>query len=459
MKTLKIGRNSTNDIVINDVTVSSQHAVITILDTKEVRIKDLNSTNGTYVNGRRITEETTITASDVIKVGKSSLDWVEFLNEKKNLPPPSSGNDGAVGKKIKSIGRNTDNDIVLNHANVSGSHAQLIRPENGEIVIIDNGSTNGTFVNGKKVSTQTLQPGDRVLIANEYPLDWQNVFGAGIKPIKLKKSMKIRLIAMIAVADAVLIVVLFFLFKDGEKTPEQIYAQYEKSVVMIYLDAPCRVTMNGYVGYENANAGGTGTGFFVSQDGKIITNRHVAVPSIDNLKSRYARKYGVNVNRVNVELLSYSIGIAINNTYLNNPSDIIPCQVLEVSDIEEVDIALMQVNSKTLPAGVTTVVDLNKAVVDDKNIVVGKPVYSIGFPAGIAIGNTQQGIQANNQDGKITQLRGKYEFGHNIAIIGGASGSPVFNQQGNLIGIIYAGTASHGYGLAVKAKYAVELAK
>ncbi|MDR2425032.1 MAG: FHA domain-containing protein, partial [Prevotellaceae bacterium] len=83
MKLIKIGRSSANDIVISDATVSSQHALITILDSKEVRIKDLNSTNGTYVNGKRITAETTIVASDVIKVGNSTVDWLKYLNERK----------------------------------------------------------------------------------------------------------------------------------------------------------------------------------------------------------------------------------------------------------------------------------------------------------------------------------------------------------------------------------------
>ena len=79
-KYIKIGRSSTNDIVINDITVSSQHAIITILDTKEVKIKDLNSTNGTFVNGKRITVETAITANDVIKAGNANVDWLKHLN-------------------------------------------------------------------------------------------------------------------------------------------------------------------------------------------------------------------------------------------------------------------------------------------------------------------------------------------------------------------------------------------
>lgn len=92
MKTIKIGRSSANDIVISDATVSSQHAIITVLDSKEVKLKDLNSTNGTYVNGKRIAGEVFVTASDVIKAGNSVVEWVKYLNEgKKTVSPIYSG--------------------------------------------------------------------------------------------------------------------------------------------------------------------------------------------------------------------------------------------------------------------------------------------------------------------------------------------------------------------------------
>lgn len=54
MKTIKIGRSSSNDVVINDPVVSSSHAIITVSDIGEVSIEDQNSKNGTFVNGTRI---------------------------------------------------------------------------------------------------------------------------------------------------------------------------------------------------------------------------------------------------------------------------------------------------------------------------------------------------------------------------------------------------------------------
>jgi predicted component of type VI protein secretion system len=70
-------------------------------------------------------------------------------------------------KKEKiSIGRSEDNDITLPDAFSSGHHA-LIYPSNGGFAVRDNGSKNGTFLNGKKVQGEAeLKKGDEVLIGS-----------------------------------------------------------------------------------------------------------------------------------------------------------------------------------------------------------------------------------------------------------------------------------------------------
>lgn len=61
------------------------------------------------------------------------------------------------------IGRSSDLDMVLVEDMVSRKHAK-ISTTNGEIVIEDLGSTNGTFVNGEKVTRAPLSEGDRILV-------------------------------------------------------------------------------------------------------------------------------------------------------------------------------------------------------------------------------------------------------------------------------------------------------
>ena len=60
-----------------------------------------------------------------------------------------------------SIGRDEENDIMLNDPSVSRRHATIKCDANGAIVK-DLGSTNGTFVNDIRVTTQRIAPGDRV---------------------------------------------------------------------------------------------------------------------------------------------------------------------------------------------------------------------------------------------------------------------------------------------------------
>jgi pSer/pThr/pTyr-binding forkhead associated (FHA) protein len=484
--------------VINDPIISSQHASITISDSGEVRIKDLNSKNGTFVNGQRVFQETLITAKDMVKAGNNVIDWQKHLNAPKPVRsfPVIQGDPSSIKQK-KTIGRNSGNDIVVAYNDVSGSHAQIVEKINGDIVITDNGSSNGTYVNGQKISVHVLKPGDTVLLANKYPLDWIGIFPKVIQEqyipqndVQLKNDK--TKILLIAAAVIVVLVGGFLLIQkpweangtplfSSKKTlsPENIYAQYKKSVVLIQGAYYYQSSAAGEIlGYYSLNEKGdiitmnsdndamyySGTGFIVSNDGKIITNRHVAYPwdydgaVMSAIKEREQKRTN---SEVKVEGVLLFIGCFLNDTHISGYQDLVPCTVLKTTDTLDKDVALMQFNSKTLPNGVERIVDLNQAVITDDALVVGAPVFTIGFPAGFDIGLTAQGLEANNQEGKITQIRGDVEFGHNIAIQHGASGSPVFDQYGKLIGIINAGFLGIGdsYNIAIKAKYAVELAK
>lgn len=69
----------------------------------------------------------------------------------------------SLEKSVIDIGRHSENDLILNEPHVSRHHAQL-RSINKRYVIFDVGSTGGLFINGKKISQATLQPGDVIRI-------------------------------------------------------------------------------------------------------------------------------------------------------------------------------------------------------------------------------------------------------------------------------------------------------
>ena len=66
----KIGRDTSNEIQLDDITVSRSHAMITKND--GYSIKDLGSLNGTYLNAIAV-RETTVNAGDEIQIGKYHL--------------------------------------------------------------------------------------------------------------------------------------------------------------------------------------------------------------------------------------------------------------------------------------------------------------------------------------------------------------------------------------------------
>lgn len=70
-KEITIGRDKKSDIWLDDLQVSRKHAVV-VLDGKQYILRDLNSTNGTFHNGKKI-NETVLKYGDRIMIGSASM--------------------------------------------------------------------------------------------------------------------------------------------------------------------------------------------------------------------------------------------------------------------------------------------------------------------------------------------------------------------------------------------------
>ncbi len=75
-------------------------------------------------------------------------------------------------KKRLSIGRTNDNDIVLENRGVSRKHA-MIEFNNNAVLVIDNESLNGTFLNNRKIAEEVLREDDIITIG-KYQLIFHN---------------------------------------------------------------------------------------------------------------------------------------------------------------------------------------------------------------------------------------------------------------------------------------------
>ena len=66
-----LGRRPYNDIVIDNLAVSGEHAVLQMVG-GDVFIEDLNSTNGTYINGKAVKKQL-LTHNDTVEIGKYKI--------------------------------------------------------------------------------------------------------------------------------------------------------------------------------------------------------------------------------------------------------------------------------------------------------------------------------------------------------------------------------------------------
>lgn len=71
--TINLGRAADSTLLLDDDYASARHAQLVQQDATTWVISDLQSTNGTYVNGKLVTEPTKVTVGDVVRIGKTLM--------------------------------------------------------------------------------------------------------------------------------------------------------------------------------------------------------------------------------------------------------------------------------------------------------------------------------------------------------------------------------------------------
>jgi len=170
-KLITIGRNPQNTLKLEGSGISNFHCELEI-NGGTCTIRDKNSTNGIYINGKRVTTAT-LQKGDVVTLGKSHiLDWQNFVNSGGYIPPAKSAL-GNSSKKEYFIGRNPDCDRVIDNIKVSRRHCRLYQ-EGDSWFVEDLGSSNGTFLNGQKIQKSPVNASDTLTVGG-IPLSLESI--------------------------------------------------------------------------------------------------------------------------------------------------------------------------------------------------------------------------------------------------------------------------------------------
>jgi len=171
---INIGRDPSNDIVINEPVVSAFHAQIVRDGNQLILVHPHPSRQGTlngllyqgrHVVGNQVFRKP-LARGDIFRIGDEHGTLVTLtFNDGSGAPQDILPEIRPIplGAPLITIGRSPGNMVVLNHPQVSGHHARLEQVQGG-YRIADQGSTNHVYVNAQQVSSQLLKPGDEIRI-------------------------------------------------------------------------------------------------------------------------------------------------------------------------------------------------------------------------------------------------------------------------------------------------------
>ena len=158
--------------------------------------------------------------------------------------------------KVITIGRSKDhNNIVIEDPAVSKSHLQIIKDDNGDYYVIDLDSTNGTYVNGNRITGKVqLHKGDTIVIGYT-TLSWETYFGSDDSDEDGKEpgtSNKKLYIVIFSILICVFIGVIAIITYNNKKNEQYREASFDK-VTKTYIEETKEANKAKDVAKEEAN--------------------------------------------------------------------------------------------------------------------------------------------------------------------------------------------------------------
>jgi len=358
-------------------------------------------------------------------------------------------NDRFVEERI-TVGRAPDNVIVFADSDrrVSAHHAE-IRRRGDQYILRDLGSTNGTMVNGRRVMTTELESDDLIEFGAGGPqvrfgverdgmvspteeveapmltqstteqLAYQNVTTQSSGSLRRSRAKNTWLIAAVAVAMIFGAAGGIWLASriEASRVPSGFAGVAERnSPAVVFIRAEFTLTdANGQSVLTEAR---TGTGFVISGDGLIVTNRHLI------------RDWEYNTPSVAATGQTTKIDVVFPG---KRRDDAIDATVHKLSADPRIDIAILKI---TPPSDMPVVQGLEK---EHAQINQGEDIAVIGYPLGMDLLNLTGSarIETSLSTGVVSRVTPNM-IQLNLRAYQGNSGGPVLNRRGRVIGILTA---------------------
>lgn len=215
---ITIGRTADNAVRVADALSSRHHCRISRTP-DGWRVEDLNSRNGTTLNGQRIEGKRVLAVGDQVAIGESVIHFGARLEKPAKSAPPAKqksqkvakpaaaapvaavaapaptgrkarfvlkGTDGLKSGKALgipsfpfTIGRKKGAGLVLEDEEVSNEHCMLVEDE-GAVHVVDLNSDTGTFVSGKRVKGREKLPPNAILAVGGSKFRFKDLAAKGV---------------------------------------------------------------------------------------------------------------------------------------------------------------------------------------------------------------------------------------------------------------------------------------
>jgi S1-C subfamily serine protease len=436
---IAFGRDPLADVRFDaekDLDVSAKHAAV-VQGAGGWAVRDLSSRNGTYLNGRRVPGEAPLADGDVIRCGaqgpevriRLSREAAEQVMERVTVPAaPAGGGPAAPPKPTAGARAKRPLPPTLHAKGGAPSATSVLR---AEVRATRSRVRALLIVLGIVVAGAAAILVWQGLSARRERAETRSVLDSLGRELKSLRSAKVatdseaaRLQREIAAAkDPARVAALQAQYTTVQRRQRDIAtAQGVDYRAIVAANAPATALV--FVQFQDTTQMWSGTGFCVNPNGTMLTNRHVVMNDQGERPLRIAIQF-------------------------SGSREVLPGRLVRAGT--DVDIAVIRVDARgpfPVVAGLAT----------DGAAQEGDPIALVGFPLGVDLpqGGTpsQPIVRASLMTGTVSRLLGDSLIQLDAFSGTGASGSPILDRTGRVIGIEFGGQRGSGgrivYGLPIR---------